>query len=99
MYKFRNITNNSTDELTPIQAGFTSDLSVASAVPNTIFLILNVLIGYRIPIKYRMNVSLVIMLIFFIITTCLVQIDTDNVQYEFFVFTLSTAVFMNGINF
>lgn len=53
MYKFRNVTANETDVLTPIQAGFTSDLSVASAVPNTIFLILNAFIGHKIPLGFR----------------------------------------------
>lgn len=95
MYKFRDISGNST-ELTPIQAGFTSDLSVASAIPNTVFLILNAFIGQRIPLKIRMIGSMVFVLVFFVITTVLVEVDTDAWQMVFFKFTLFTVVIMNG---
>lgn len=96
MYKFRNVTNNATDELTPIQAGFTSDLSVSAAVPNTLFLILNAFIGHKIPLKYRMVGSMAFVFLFFIVTTALVEVNTDSWQNEFFVFTLSSVVLMNS---
>jgi len=57
MYKFREIHNNSTnlthtyaellEQKTDLQASFTSYLSVASALPNTLFLILNAFISKR----------------------------------------------------
>ncbi|KAG4072412.1 hypothetical protein HA402_004344 [Bradysia odoriphaga] len=95
MYKFRNVTNNATDELTPIQAGFTSDLSVSAAVPNTLFLILNAFIGHKIPLKYRMVGSMTFVFLFFIVTTALVEVNTDSWQNEFFIFTLTSVVMMN----
>lgn len=98
MYKFRDVVNNSTD-LTPLQAGFTSDLSVASAIPNTLFLILNAFIGHRIPLQLRMVTSLVVVLIFFVATTALVEVNTDAWQVDFFRVTLSCVVIMNGENF
>lgn len=96
LYKFRNVTTNSTDDLTPIQAGFTSDLSVSAAVPNTLFLILNAFVGHKIPLKYRMVGSLTFVFLFFIVTTALVEVNTDSWQNEFFIFTLTSVVLMNG---
>lgn len=95
MYKFRDVDHNTTD-LTPIQAGFTSDLSVASAIPNTLFLILNAFIGHRLPLQLRMVVSLLVVLVFFIMTTALVEVDTDGWQLDFFRITLVSVVVMNG---
>lgn len=95
MYKFRDAIHNSTD-LTPIQAGFTSDLSVASALPSTLFLILNAFIGHRIPLQMRMIGSMVVVLIFFVATTVLVEVNTDAWQMDFFRITLVSVVVMNG---
>lgn len=56
MYKFREIHDNSTnlthtyaklEQKTDLQASFTSYLSVASALPNTLFLIINAFISKR----------------------------------------------------
>lgn len=97
MFKFRDVTANSTsDDLTPIQAGFTSDLSVASAIPNTLFLILNAFVGHRIPLRLRMVGSLTFVFIFFVMTTVLVEVNTDTWQTTFFQLTLASVVVMNG---
>lgn len=53
MYKFRNVQDNSTRLMvtpgnrTPLQKEFTSYLSIASAVPNTVFLILSTFINRK----------------------------------------------------
>lgn len=57
MYKFREIHENSThinythvenlEKKTDLQASFTSYLSVASALPNTLFLIVNAFISKK----------------------------------------------------
>lgn len=96
MYKFRDITNSTAPgDLTPLQAGLTSDLGVAAAIPSTMFLLLNALIGHRIPLAFRMLVSMFVVLAFFVCTTVLVRIDTDAWQHDFFVVTLATVVVMN----
>lgn len=95
MYKFRNVTSNSTTEITPIQATFTSDLSFSASVPNTLFLILNAFYGHKIPLKIRMNGSLLIVLIFFMMNTALVEVDTDKWQDQFFDITIASVVVMN----
>lgn len=96
MYKFRDTNANATGSLTPIQAGFTSDLSVASAIPNTLFLILNAFVGHRIPLQLRMVGSLIVVFIFFIMTTALVEVNTDAWQMTFFDITIISVVIMNS---
>lgn len=95
MFKFRNTTANATDHLTPLQVSFTSDLNVASALPNTLFLILNSFLGYLIPLKFRMLGSMLLIFVFFGVTTAFVRVDTDSYQQLFFGLTMITVVLMN----
>ncbi|GAB6021080.1 hypothetical protein CHUAL_003713 [Chamberlinius hualienensis] len=93
--------SNSTDSsgssahLTDLQRTFTSYLSVASMVPNTIFLMLNTILSRRIPQKIRLVVSLVLVIALFIVTVVMVKVDTDSWQKQFFAFTLFTVVLIN----
>lgn len=96
MYKFRDITNaTAAGTLTPTQAGFTSDLSVAASIPSTIFLVLNAFVGHRLPLAWRMLGSLCLILVFFLLSTSLVVVDTDAWQDGFFRLTLGSVVVMN----
>lgn len=95
MYKFRNLTDNSSIIITPIQRSLTSDLSVAAAVPSTLFLILNAFLSHLIPLKTRMVGSITIILALFIVTTAFVEVNTDEWQDGFFVLTISTVVILN----
>uniref|UniRef100_A0A182JJ50 Equilibrative nucleoside transporter n=1 Tax=Anopheles atroparvus TaxID=41427 RepID=A0A182JJ50_ANOAO len=97
-YKFRNLTTNSTSELTPRQLEFQSDLSIAAAVPGVVFLILNACVGHKIPLHLRMNGSLVMMLLIMIGTTALVRVDTDQWQDGFFHLTMLTVVIINSFS-
>lgn len=95
MFKFRDTTANGTSHLTPLQVSFASDLNVASALPNTLFLILNSFLGYLIPLKYRMLGSMLLIFVFFGVTTGFVQVNTDSYQKLFFALTMITVVLMN----
>lgn len=95
MFKFRDTSVNGTAPLTPLQVSFASDLNVASALPNTLFLILNSFIGYLIPLKYRMLGSMLLIFVFFGVTTAFVEVDTDSYQKLFFALTMITVVLMN----
>ena len=56
MYKFRTVGNNSLvqgEGQNPLQLRFTSDLSVASQVPNLAFLLLNGLVGHKLKTTPR----------------------------------------------
>ncbi|CAL7934532.1 unnamed protein product [Xylocopa violacea] len=107
MYKFREIHENSTkrdnythlenlEKKTDLQASFTSYLSVASALPNTLFLIVNAFISKRVSLRVRMVSSQCTILLLFILTTMFVKIDTDKWQGIFVIITLTTVAFVNA---
>lgn len=96
LHKFRNVSANHTDVLTPRQAEMQADLSMSSAIPSTIFLILNAVYGYKIKLKYRMIGSYVAMSILMALTCMFVKVNTDAWQDEFFVITMSIVVAINA---
>lgn len=106
MYKFREIHDNSTnlthtyaellEQKTDLQASFTSYLSVASALPNTLFLILNAFISRRVSLTVRMVGSQCIILLLFIVTTVFVEMKTDKWQNTFLIITLTTVALVNA---
>ncbi|XP_024946180.1 equilibrative nucleoside transporter 3 isoform X2 [Cephus cinctus] len=106
MYKFREIHENNTgrhnythtenlETKTDLQASFISYLSVSSALPNTLFLILNTFISKKISLTTRMIGSQCIILLLFILTTVLVKVNTDEWQNAFLVITLTTVAVVN----
>ncbi|GFG40730.1 hypothetical protein Cfor_04914, partial [Coptotermes formosanus] len=97
MYKFRDVHANISDKdnRTELQAGFTAYLSVASTIPNTLFLILNSLLSHKISLQIRMIGSLSCIFLLFVLTTVLVKVDTDSCQDLFFGITLVTVVLLN----
>ncbi|CAG9113951.1 hypothetical protein JYU34_008891 [Plutella xylostella] len=99
MYKFRDVTPSNLTMVvrkTQFQAEFTSYLNVAMAVPNLVFLILNSLYGHLIPVKTRLQGSLIVVTVSFLVTTVFVQIDTDHWQNGFFIMTMVTVVIMTA---
>ncbi|KAG7213809.1 hypothetical protein KM043_003025 [Ampulex compressa] len=107
MYKFRDVCENCTksvnythienlEKRTDLQASFTSYLNVASALPNTIFLIVNAFISNRISLRLRMVGSQCTILFLFIITTALVKVNTDDWQNTFLIITLTTVGLVNA---
>ncbi|KAF2903033.1 hypothetical protein ILUMI_03151 [Ignelater luminosus] len=101
MYKFRDPNSKLTlvsppPKRTPLQASFTSYLSIASNLPNIAFLALNTVLSHRISLQTRMIGSLLMMLLLFIITTVFVKVDTDPWQQQFFILTLTTVVLLNA---
>ncbi|XP_023287816.1 equilibrative nucleoside transporter 3 isoform X2 [Orussus abietinus] len=107
MYKFRDIHGNNTgihnytrignlEKRNAIQASFASYVNVASAVPNTVFLILNTFISKKISLQTRMNGSQCIVLLLFILTTAFIQVNTDEWQHGFLIFTLLTVALINS---
>ncbi|XP_050299613.1 equilibrative nucleoside transporter 3-like [Anthonomus grandis grandis] len=102
MYKFRDtdIHNNTVKgsevkDKTPLQAEFTSYISVASAVPNLVFLVLNAAIAHRVSANKRILASLLFMLLLMLVTLIFVLIDTDKWQHGFFMITLGIVVLLN----
>lgn len=50
----------------------------------------------RVPLKHRLQGSLLIITLSFLVTTAFVQVDTDDWQNAFFIITLITVVIMTG---
>ncbi|XP_076239830.1 equilibrative nucleoside transporter 1 [Calliopsis andreniformis] len=107
MFKFREVPENLTNSFnythtenlekrTDLQASFTSYLSIASALPNTFFLVVNAFISKRVPLRTRMVGSQCTILLLFILTTVFVKINTDKCQYTFLVITLTTVALVNA---
>lgn len=107
MFKFRDIHVNNTgrhnythtenlEKRNDLQASFTSYLSVASAVPNTLFLVINTFISKKMSLTSRMISSQVVIFVLFLLTTCLVKINTDEWQNTFFIITLTTVAVINA---
>jgi len=81
-----------TEDLSAIWTGY---LAVASMVPNVIFLILNGVFGHRFKTQPRMLVSLVFVILLFVFTSVMVQVDTDLWQSTFMYVTLASVVVIN----
>lgn len=56
-------------------------------------------VNFRIPLKARLQGSLVIVTICFLVTTSFVQVDTDEWQNTFFIITMVSVVIMTGESF
>eukprot|EP00088_Acartia_fossae_P026451 TRINITY_DN2728_c0_g1_i3.p1 TRINITY_DN2728_c0_g1~~TRINITY_DN2728_c0_g1_i3.p1 ORF type:complete len:453 (+),score=98.00 TRINITY_DN2728_c0_g1_i3:47-1360(+) len=98
--KFGNVTVKSngtiisqeTEDLTKVWGGY---LSVCSMVPNVLLLILNGAFGHRFKTQPRLLVSLTFVILLFVFTSVMVQIDTDLWQSTFMYLTLASVVVIN----
>ncbi|OWR46234.1 equilibrative nucleoside transporter 3 like protein, partial [Danaus plexippus plexippus] len=102
MYKFRDVTPSNLTfyvRKTQFQAEFTSYLNVGTAIPNLIFLMLNSFYGHLVSVKARLQGSLLVVTLCFLITTAFVQVDTDEWQNTFFIITMVTVVVMTGLKY
>jgi len=106
-YKFRNTSlddamSNSSSELLPpptkLQKEFTSYLSIASNVPNAVFVILHALLGHLVGMRIRVLGSQIGQMIVFACITALALVDSDSWQKTFLAVNLSAIAFMNVFN-
>ncbi|CAH1793043.1 unnamed protein product, partial [Owenia fusiformis] len=107
VYKLRNTTipqNGSaiqgtaaaTSGQTELQATFENYLAIAAMVPNVVFMFLNTAATKMIPLKVRMLLAGILMILMFTFTVVLVEVNTDSWQMEFFGITLGTVVIVNA---
>lgn len=100
MFKFRDVhPHNLTappPRKTQFQAEFTSYLNVATAVPNLLFLIANSMYGHLASVKSRLQGAMIVVTLALIVTTALVQVDTDEWQNGFFILTMISVVVMTA---
>ncbi|XP_007546321.1 equilibrative nucleoside transporter 3 [Poecilia formosa] len=90
--------SNSTDQNESSSVGdyFESYLSIASAVPSVLCLVLNYFLVNRLSPKVRILSSLVVMLLVFGVTTVLVEVDVSEYTTEFFTGTLVSVAVVSG---
>jgi len=87
--------NTTSNEINDLQKAWGGYLAVASMVPNVTFLILNGVVGHKFRTQPRLLVSLIFVILSFIFTSVMVQVDTDDWQYTFLCVTLASVVFIN----
>ncbi|XP_052106843.1 equilibrative nucleoside transporter 3-like isoform X2 [Mytilus californianus] len=82
---------------TEYQLIFESSIAVASMVPNLIFNFVTALCTQRLPLKFRMTVSTMIVLIMFILTVIFAK-DKNTIHWQsgFYAFTIVSVVILNA---
>ena len=74
-YKFRNTTvEYNPDDLTGLQVQWASYLSIASMIPNVLFLFLNALIGHKFRSQPRLLAALIIIIVLFAFSTAMTKV-------------------------
>lgn len=99
MYKFRDISKDPFEPTDPnrtvMQVFFESYLSIAANIPLLLSMILNAVYGQKFDVSKRIYVTLALMLAVFVLTTSLVVINTDSIQWSFFTITIILVVIIN----
>ncbi|TWW78715.1 equilibrative nucleoside transporter 3 [Takifugu flavidus] len=99
-YWLYKLSNNSHDgdaeQLSDLSDYFESYLSIASTVPSVLCLILNYFLVNRLSPNVRILSSLFIILVVFVATTVLVEVDVSGCRLEFLVATLACVAVVSG---
>ena len=81
--------------LTPLQIKWNSYLSIASTIPQVVVLLINAVVGHKISIRFKLLSSLVGIILLFILTDVMTNVNTDGFQHGFLILTLTTAVLVS----
>ena len=81
--------------LTPLQIQWNSHLSIASTVPQIIVLLINAGFGHKVNTQMKLFTSLIGIVILFMFTAIMTQVNTDHFQYGFLILTLATATLIS----
>ncbi|XP_076350857.1 equilibrative nucleoside transporter 1-like [Tachypleus tridentatus] len=93
MYKLRDVDHP--DQKTSLQGVFSSCLAISAKVPFVVFLLFHAIISHRVSPLKRIGGPLLVCLIVFIVTTALIEVDTDRHQRTFVIATLCSVVVIN----
>jgi len=104
-FKYRNITEypdlisfeerNKDYERSDLQKFWPSYLSIASMIPNVLFLKLNAIFGHRFRSQPRLLTAMIIIIGLFIFSDAMAKVNTDAWQKQFMSLTLFTVVIIN----
>ena len=92
----RNQINQSSAPQTDLQKEFTSFLSIASNIPNAIFVILNALYGFKFSSNKRINLSNLSMIFLFMAVTGLAATNSDEWQDTFLYLVLTLVILISA---
>ena len=81
---------------TPLQLAWNSYLSISNMIPNLGMLLLNATMGHKMPMRPRLLGSLIGIIILFIVTDIMTQVNTDSFQTGFLGLTLVTVVLITS---
>ena len=81
---------------TPLQLAWNSYLSISNMIPNLAMLLLNATMGHKMPMRPRLLGSLIGIIILFIVTDIMTQVNTDSFQTGFLGLTLVTVVLITS---
>jgi len=99
MVKFRDVNNetlaDSETKMTDLQMSWGPYLSMAAMIPNVTMLLVNAVIGHRMKVKPLLISSLVVIIVIFVFTDIMTQVNTDTWQTAFMIVTLFTVVIFN----
>ena len=84
------------EALTPLQLSWNSYMSIANMIPNLGMLLLNATLGHKLPMRPRLVVSLIGIIVLFILTDAMTRVNTDGFQDGFLVVTLGTVVLITA---
>ena len=79
------VIESDTDEKakTPLQLAWNSYLSISNMIPNLGMLLLNATMGHKMPMRPRLLGSLIGIIILFVVTDIMTQVNTDSFQTGF----------------
>ncbi|CAH1155872.1 unnamed protein product [Phaedon cochleariae] len=99
MHKFRNTSLPTIDPRfrSSLQSNFESGSTIAQTVPTVICMVLSTMFAYKIRLRTRVLVSLIVLASCLALATVFIKIDTDAWQIGFFAFTMTILAIMNGI--
>ena len=81
---------------TPLQLAWNSYLSISNMIPNLGMLLLNATMGHKMPMRPRLLGSLIGIIVLFIVTDIMTQVNTDSFQTGFLGLTLVTVVLITS---
>ena len=84
------------DALTPMQLKWNSYLSIANMIPNVAMVMLNAAVGHKFPMRPRLLVSLIGIIVLFTFTDVMAKVNTDHFQHGFLTLTLITVVIITS---
>ncbi|XP_026879555.2 equilibrative nucleoside transporter 3 [Electrophorus electricus] len=97
LYKLSNSSSSAVQELhSDLSDYFESYLAIASTVPSVLCLVLNYLLVNRLSADMRVLCSLAVILVVFVFTTALVEVDVSGCREQFFAGTLASVALVSG---